>query len=201
MGCAAWASPSPSCPPDQPWVADSVGPVGTTAPGCGQTGVSKACPVLRLRARHSRPRWTMTTGSLGDDEGLFTEQESAELLKVASASNATTHSIPPYRMARGRPARTGRRRCSHCVRCSSHSPPDWRWGPLPSGRRDAEQYRPTDSALDATGSPDGRHLPEHPVGRRGHWRSGLLIALGSAGGLPPAARTGQQARAGQRQHR
>jgi excisionase family DNA binding protein len=48
----------------------------------GQIQVSKACLVPRPCVRRSRPRCTMTTGAMGDDEGLLTEQDAAALLQV-----------------------------------------------------------------------------------------------------------------------
>jgi excisionase family DNA binding protein len=33
--------------------------------------------------RHSRPRCTLTTGTMGDDEGLLTERDAAGLLEVS----------------------------------------------------------------------------------------------------------------------
>jgi predicted DNA-binding transcriptional regulator AlpA len=56
---------------------------GTEALDVGQIRVCIACPVPRPWVRHSRPRSTMTTGTIGEDEGLLTERDTAGLLEVS----------------------------------------------------------------------------------------------------------------------
>src|SRR4029453_9994748 len=72
MGCGAWASPPPSWPANP-------SPLVRLRAICHR----QACPVSTNARDRSRPRRTMTTRALDDDEGLLTEQDGADLVEMS----------------------------------------------------------------------------------------------------------------------
>jgi hypothetical protein len=112
MGCAAWASPSPWCPVDlspRPGAASAPSDLKRLTAGQlrGFYVVSGAQACLKGAAE----RGTMTTGTLGDDEDLLTEQDALERVLAGEAVAAGPGSPRGAAVATeplpGLPGRTG----------------------------------------------------------------------------------------------